>query len=465
MNSSCLNTVSTGRLRYTPEQLAAWTGGAWTRRPEKFLCGCTQDTRRLKPGDVYVAIRGEHFDGHDFIGHASGIGAAAALVNADCSGLETSAIPCLVVPDTRKALQGMAAAYRRTWTGKVVGVTGSVGKTTCKELIADILQTAGPTSRTQGNYNNEIGLPLSLLNAGNQDACGVFEVGMSHPGEIAKLSRWLKPDVGVLTPVGLAHAASFEDVSAIQREKSALLAEVSPEGFCVLNADLPGLDGFIERSAALPVTVALEGGADWTGEWRGREWTVLLNHEEILSCQPIVQAPFMARNILTAVAVAYHLGVRPDWMVEVLNRFTPPGLRWKRETWKERNLILDCYNANPLSMQAALEALKQTPTEGSRWAVLGDMLELGPEEESLHRDVGIKAARLGLHVLGVGLRGQWIAEAALEAGATAAAATDVDQAVRWLDERVREGDVCLFKASRGAKLEVLVECWKKEKRS
>jgi len=448
--------------KWSPEQLAAWTYGFWTSLPSQGVSGVTQDTRNLSEGDLYVALRGHNFDGHHFLSSAFESGASAALVDVAWVKEHGCDFPCLVVPDTHQALTQLAQNYRSSWSSKVIGVTGSVGKTTVKELIAQMLATQGRVCLTPGNYNNDIGVPLSILGATGKEDFGVFEIAMNQPGEIGPLTDLVHPRVGVVTPVGSAHVGQFEDEEAVASEKAALVERVDRNGFCVLSADLPWFDLLSSKSAAPVVTVALEGEANWTGRWTDEGFEIRLEDNPVLTCSLPVRAEFMARNVLLATAVACRLGVGVKEMKQAIESFQAPGMRWAQSSIRGIEWINDSYNANPLSMQAALEALDRLSVPGKKWAVLGGMRELGDHEQRAHEELGASLLHYPNHCVAVGACANWIVEGALSAGVPAHRIHLADchaDAVALLRDLVNEGDAVLLKASRAERLEQILDQW------
>ena len=233
---------------FEADQLAAWTGGRWTRTPAAAVRSVRHDSSEAGPGVLFLALRGANTDGHRYVDHAFARGAAGAVVEEAFAAGRPDAGPLLVVGDTRRALGDLARGHRARMTGRVVGVTGSVGKTTVKDMAAAVLAAAGPVARTRGNFNNDIGLPLSLLDADPAAAHGVFEIGMNHPGELAALCALLRPAWGLMARVGPVHLEFFADEAAIAGEKATLLRALPADGLAVLAADEPWLGLF--RAAA-----------------------------------------------------------------------------------------------------------------------------------------------------------------------------------------------------------------------
>lgn len=422
--------------------------------------GIANNGRELPRGALYVAIRGERFDGHDFVEQAAACGAAAAMVRQDWPG--KTSLPLLRVADTRIALADAAAGYRRTWRGCVAGVTGSVGKTTTKEFIACLFRAAGTAAATAGNLNNDLGLPLSLLAAPRDVQRGVFELGSNHPGEIAALARVLRPDCAVLTAVGPVHIEHFGSVEAIADEKAALLRAVPAGGFVVLDADGAHFDYLRRQTRARVVTVSLErDDADYSGsvanEWEG---TVEVRSRATGRSQLLISGlagRHQAANLLLAVALACEAGVPWERLQDGLQGMRQMPMRWQKISANGVQVINDAYNANLPGMLAALRTFAALPGAARRVVVLGDMLELGAFEEPLHREVGRAVASGPWQALVcVGKRAGWIADEAVAAGYPAGrvwryadAATASVSTAEW----ARPGDTVLLKASRGIGLE------------
>ena len=324
----------------------------------------TFDSREVKPGMGFVALKGEKSDGHDYIPQAKQAGAVEII-----DGLEE--------------LQRRAHEYRRSLKAKVIGVTGSAGKTTTKELLKAFLSTAGKTYATEGNFNNHIGLPLTILNCPEDADFLVVEMGTNHPGEIAALCAIAEPDAGLITNVGTAHLEFFRTQDGIAAEKGVLGASVRE--FFVIGADnvrLEALKGMCRGEA-----VVAETAQAWMRE----------------ALEGVLPGAHNVANACIAYAVAERFGVTREKAVAALRDFALPGARWRKvEKWGA-TFIDDTYNANPDSMIAALDAFVATPCAGRRIAVLGDMFELGADSAALHRKVFDHAMRLGIPlVIGVG---------------------------------------------------------------
>lgn len=454
--------------RFNPDDLAEWCSGAWTGRSPHAITGFCQDTRLLKPGDLYVAIRGDRHDGHHFVNDAMDRGASGALVSREfAESGKAPDVPMLAVADTRLALLDLGAAWRARLPGSVGGVTGSVGKTTVKEMTAGILAASGPTARTLGNWNNDIGLPLSLLTMTPQDRFGVFEAGINHVGEMKQLCAVLQPQWAIITTIGVAHLEFFGSLEKIAEEKSVLAARVPEGGFVTLSADEPWHDYLRGRIRARAVTVSLDAaaGADFTAECRGRIARII-EREGNKSCECEMPLPgdYMVRNALLAVAAARQLGVSLEDAAAQIAAYKPLKLRWNRIESSGVIFINDAYNANPVSMLASIRTLDVESCEGRKWAVLGDMGELGPAGPEEHRRTGAALAKTGIErLVTVGPLAAEIACGAMGAGfpssrtVVCASLEDAADALHG----AAAGDMILLKASRAVHLEDIIDLFNK----
>ena len=382
--------------------------------------GATLDSRRVKPGMLFVAVKGEKVDGRDFIPQALAAGAAGIV-------------------EGRDGLAAAAREYRSSLKAKTIGVTGSAGKTTVKEMIAAFLRQGGfRVHATEGNFNNDLGLPLTILNCPRDADFLVLEMGTNHPGEIAGLVDVAKPDVGAISSIGTAHIEFFGTQDGIADEKGVLFARLPRDGFAVLGADNCRLERLRAMSAA-PVVVA--DPRDETG----------VRLAAALSTR--LPGAHNAANARIAAAVAAGFGVGTEACVAALeDGFALPGDRWRVETVGGVVRVNDCYNANPTAMAASLKTFAAMPCEGRRIAVLGDMLELGERAEELHAEIGRLARSLPLDlVVAVGRLASAIANE-MPPG-RAEAVPDVPAARKLLEGRLRPGDAVLLKASRSMALE------------
>ncbi len=444
---------------YSAEELARWCGGVWHGDVPDRVTGITQDTRKLLPGELYVAIRGDVHDGHRFLIAALEGGASGALIDSVGVRDVPVGLPYLVVPDTVDALAGLARGYRRALGMRVVGITGSVGKTTVKDLLASMLSAAWPTARTLGNWNNQIGLPLSVLASDRDSRAGVFEMGMNVPGEIAFLAEIAEPVFAVMTPIGPVHMEAFGTERAIAEEKAELLAALPEDGHAVVWQEEPHI-GLFRRRATVPLTtVSLGSGADYNvapvngADVRVREGRS--GESMVLPCP--LPGEHNRLNIVLAVAAARLLGVGWSDIEAGLSAFKPAPMRWERIHVGGANVVNDAYNANPMSMTAALRLFSEEPCLGKRWLVLGGMFELGEMTDNAHERLGQEVADgpwSGL--VTVGRLGAQIAAGARDAGFAAARITEVstpEAAADVLAGYLEHGDGVLLKASRGVHLE------------
>lgn len=383
----------------TWEEVASAVGAA-ASGPSLTIRGVATDTRSLAPGALFVALRGQRFDGHAFLAEAATRGAVAALTERP---REPGWPPCLVVPDTRRALGQLAGYWRRRMGVPVIAVTGSNGKTSVKELTARIMAATGPGIATQGNLNNDIGLPLTLLRLGHHDRYAVVEIGMNRPGEIAALGAIAHPDVAIVTNAGAAHLAGLGTVQAVAAEKGSLYSSLPPAGVAVINAD-DAYAGYWRTLAPGPVlTFGLGSSADVSAQFVTDPEGSDLHITAPAWDEPLrVRLPLLGAhnvvNALAATAAALALGASAEAVAQGLAGAVPVAGRLQSTraaggAW----LIDDSYNANPDSARAALAVLAALP--GERWFVLGDMAELGVQAPSLHADFGAACRRAGIEHL------------------------------------------------------------------
>ena len=450
----------------SPADAARWTRGTWTSLPRAPLAGVSTDSRAIAPGSLFIALRGATFDGHAFVDKAFEAGAAAALVRRDWSGGSGSGVPraLLLVNDPNAALSDLARGWRLASRATVVGVTGSAGKTTVKEMTATLLSALGETAKTPGNFNNEIGLPLSLLSMTPDARFGVFEAGISHPGEMPPLADTLRPDLAIVSCIAPVHLEAFGKLEAIADEKAGLLRALPPDGTAVLPLDDPQFPLLRDACPCRVVTVALsDPAADYSAcdvdAATGSFTAVARDGSAPLRVETGMPGAHNVRNALLAIAAARALGVPWDAIAPAFRGVRRPPMRWQVSDLGGATLVNDAYNANPLSMEKALETFAAIPVLGRRFAVLGDMLELGaPDEADLHRRVGRAAASVSLDGLWlVGERAcQWIREGALAAGMPAAritACASCEEAAERVHAFLHPADALLLKASRGLRLE------------
>jgi UDP-N-acetylmuramoyl-tripeptide--D-alanyl-D-alanine ligase len=422
------------------------------------VAGASIDTRTLEEGELFVPLPGGSTDGHRFLAQAFARGAAAALCARDqyaaFEGHEPG--PLVVVDDVTAALQRIAARYRAGWPGPLYGVTGSVGKTTTKDLVAAVLATRGPTLKTEGNLNNHWGVPLTLLALKGEHLAAVVEMGTNHPGEIAALAAIARPNRAVITGAGSAHLEHFGSLDAIAREKAALGLALAPGDTLFVSAESPGLLAALEGARARRVTYGFARGADvrpQSAEPRGEGTHVVVAGFPAFTLA--IPGRHQVANALAAVAVAREAGLDPALAARAIEAYRPTQGRMEVKRAHGATLLVDCYNANPESAAAALETLATWPGATRRIALLGDMLELGPTAAELHRATGARAR--DAEVWALGAHAEDYAAGARKARATARVFASVAEAAAALREALGPGVVVLLKASRGARLERVLE--------
>jgi UDP-N-acetylmuramoyl-tripeptide--D-alanyl-D-alanine ligase len=447
--------------------VAAMGGTLLARGSAPSIAGVSIDSRAIAPGQAFFALRGEHHDGHDHLAQAAAAGAALLVVDAPAPADLPGAASVVRVGDTRRALGALGHAWRRKVSPRVVAITGSVGKTTTKELARAVVSRLGPTHSTAGNFNNDIGLPLTLLALGRGTRHLVVELGMNAPGEIAYLAGLCVPDIGLVTCIAPVHLEGLGSLEGIAAAKGELLAALGPAGFAIV----PGNEPLLAPHLSSPPDRVLRFGEGADDEVRlasatplgarGSDVRLVLRGREEISFRLALPGRHNARNAAAAAAVGLALDVPPAEIAAALAE--PPSLAHRSITLSLGGLEVfdDCYNANPVAMRAALDAVVGLAGGREVVAVLGEMRELGPGSEGYHLDLGRYTAGLGLAALiTVGPAAATVARGALEAGldpARVVAAADVEEATRALLERARPGAWVLVKASRGAHLEGIIE--------
>jgi len=419
------------------------------------------DSRTIKSGELFVALHGENFDAHDFVEAAAKSGAAGALVNRNWKGHVPRNFALLRAIDTLQAYQQIAANYRRSLALKVLAITGSNGKTSTKDFAASVLARKFRVTKTEGNFNNHVGLPRTILEAVSEDEVAVWEIGMNHPGEIAELSKIAAPDAAIITNIGVAHIEFMGSREAIAREKSALAEAVAPQGTVILNADDPFSKGIAARIRAKVVFAGTTGGTVRASEIRqsadGSEFTILEGAHRCRAQLPVAGL-HMVQNALLAVAAGRAFGLSIEECGAGLAAASLTRARLQIKQIGGVHFLDDSYNANPDSMKAALRTLIELDAEGKRIAVLGEMRELGAESERGHREIGETAASLAVdQLITIGDMAERIAEGARAAGLkNVSSVSSTRDAADLLGQIATPGDLVLIKGSRAAKTEEVI---------
>jgi UDP-N-acetylmuramoyl-tripeptide--D-alanyl-D-alanine ligase len=451
-------------MKFSLEFAARATRARFSGPRDASVSFSSTDTRTLEPGALFFALRGPSHDGHDFVNAAFERGAVAAVVDREIP----AAGPLLIVDDTLSALQWLAAAARGLWQRpgrRVVAITGSAGKTMTKDAVAAVLSTDYPAGKTSGNYNNHIGVPLSILNLPEDSEIAVLEIGMNHAGEIRQLASIARPDTAIVTNVGTAHIENFDSIEGVALAKRELVEALPADGIAILNADdarvrlyacvhpgrtiLYGESPDAEIRAVDPVFS--DAGCQFTVPGAGRFTCPLPTRGGLLTA-------------LAGLAAAHSFGMdlsRPA-VRDAIARLQPPKMRLQRIEHGGMVIWDDCYNSNPEAARMMLDLLVSTPA-ARHIAVLGEMLELGRWSEELHRGVGVHAAKCNISVL-VGIRGAacHLVDAARGAGLATGAAFFFEQpseAGLFLKPMARPGDALLFKGSRGTRVELALEAF------
>jgi len=426
--------------------------------------GYSIDSRTVQPGDLFFAVKGERLDGHDFVHQALERGAVSAVVRKDQLARFSVKTCLLAVDDTLVALQTLATAMRRLWGKPVVGITGSVGKTTTKEAIAHVLSSHYKVLKSEGNLNNHFGLPLMLLKLQPEHEIAVIEMGMSHAGEIAALAKIAQPETGVVTVVAPVHLEFFDSIAGIARAKYELIESLPASGTAVLNADDQYVSQFGRDFKGKVVLYGTRVPADVRGEniksggSEGSEFDVVVEGRREHAVLPLVGVHNIS-NALAAVAVSLDRGIKLSDAVATLATLKPADKRGQVVQVGNIRVINDCYNSNPKALEAMVEALAAMPAK-RRIVVAGEMLELGPAGESMHKSAGQHIAEKKLDML-LGVRGlaQSLVDGAKAKGMRAEFVATAEEAGEWLAREARDGDVVLLKASRGVKLEKALQKW------
>jgi len=444
---------------------AACAGEQLNGSPDELVQRVCTDSRRIQQGDLFIALPGEKFDGHNFVEEVIRKGALGVLVRRDRAPLSANGCAVIAVQDTKLALGQFAARYRQDFALPIVAIGGSNGKTTTKELVASVLRQRLPSVWSEASFNNDIGVPLTLLKLEKWHEAAVLEVGTNHPGELAPLVRMIQPNYGVITSVGREHLEFFGDVDGVAQEEGTLAELLPAAGKLFISGDSPWTRRIIERTRAAVVRVGFSDANDWrvqspkvdeggttfwmqapkvdfSGEYRIN----LLGRHQVL-------------NAAYAIALGAEMGLSQAEIERGLLECKPAKLRMQMWELNGVRVLDDCYNANADSMIAALQTLQELPCKGRRVAVLGDMAEQGAHSEAAHDEVGRRAAELGIgQLFAVGKMAPVVARAAKDAGLTRVMEfSDVDTAAGAVKSFMKNGDLILLKASRSMRLERISE--------
>jgi UDP-N-acetylmuramoyl-tripeptide--D-alanyl-D-alanine ligase len=416
------------------------------------VTGWSIDTRSLNPGDLFFAIKGEQHDGHDFLAAAFERGAVAAVISEPVN----AGGPTLRVADTAQALQQLGHWARKRWAKRIVAVTGSAGKTTTKDVIAQLLAVRINVGKSAGNLNNHLGLPLSLLRLPEDTEVAVMELGMNHAGEIRFLASLAEPQIGVVTNVGYAHIESFDSIEGIALAKRELIDSLPVEGTAILNADDARVIEFRTAHRGRTITYGFSGKADIRAENVSLGPEVASFTVNGVRLHSRLAGRHGIANILAGIATACAFGIEVREVAEAIAGVKPGRMRGERHAWQGTTVLDDSYNSNPDAARAMVDVLRDEPGV-RRIAVLGEMLELGSWSEALHRSVGEYAASLGIDlVIGVKGTAKLLVEGARQNGIGSNKAIffeNPEEAGAFLREIVTPGDVILFKGSRGTHVE------------
>jgi UDP-N-acetylmuramoyl-tripeptide--D-alanyl-D-alanine ligase len=436
---------------------------------ENNVCGISTDSRKVEKGSMFIALRGENFDGHDFVHKAVENGAASVIISdealLDLDKVDKS-VSIIRASDTLQALGDLAHNYRQRFSLPVIGLTGSSGKTTTKEMMATIIGQKKTILKTEGNLNNLIGLPQTIFRLKAEHELAILEMGTNTRGEIKRLTRIAEPTIGLITNIGPAHLAGFGSVDVVAQEKGDLFLNMSPAGIAVVNLDDEAVKIVDERWNGRRINFSMSPNADVTVNdiekkgARGMRFNLVIDGASQKAEMKIVGIHHVY-NAMAAAACAWAAGIGPEIIKEGLSAFSPVGGRM--EMIKLQNgayVIDDSYNANPVSVRAALMTLKDLKNSHSGYVFLGDMLELGDEAEEMHRKIGMLLGTIGVNA--VFLQGEYsatTAAAARDGGLSQEnifIVQDSKEGIAYLKKNLKKGDWVLVKGSRRMKMEMIV---------
>lgn len=443
------------------QRLADLSGGRLSQGdPQTMVSAVSTDTRSIPQGALFVALVGDRFDGHDFLTDAVTSGARALMVSRSLADISLpNDTPVIQVADTLTGLQELARGYRREeLTAKAVVITGSNGKTSTKDMIRGVLGSRHRIAATQGNLNNHIGLPLSILRTEADDAFAIWEIGMNHPGEIAPLAAIASPDLAVITNIGTAHIGNMGSRAAIAQEKGALAEALGPEGVLVLNANDDFSSTISQRTSGRVVTAGIDAGdiqaTDLQMQEDGITFT-LRSETKATSVRLPVPGVHMVSNATLAAAVGQECGLSLDEIGHALSTVSLTPGRLQTLHHGGVRLINDAYNANPDSMRASLTTVGAMEVAGRKFAVLGGMGELGSESDRAHREIGEVAVAQGFdHICSVNEEARGFTDQLVTASGQAAHHFhDHEEAAAFLKQHAKPGDLVLLKGSRAAAMD------------
>lgn len=445
---------------FSTEEIARVTGGELVGGDIRVNSVST-DTRTLQNGSLFIAIKGERYDGNDYIKQAAATGAVAAVSDVDPGSVKTS-IPIIYVHNSRTAQLALAAYFRDKFSIKVCGVTGSVGKTSTKDMIYAVLSTKFKTLRTEGNFNNEIGLPRTIFELNDSIEAAVIEMGMSGRGEITELSKTARPDCAVITNIGFCHIENLKTRENILAAKLEILDGMSDTAPLIVYGD----DEYLGRLTSDDIggrRLITFGASDKcdvyadniTQKDGGERFTLHYKGKEYAARVPIV-GEHQILNALAAFCVGIEYGLAPEEIVPAFERYEPSGMRQRIEQRGDMRVILDCYNASPTSMRSSLNVLKKMENNGRRIAVLGDMLELGEKSKEMHTALAELADCADLFFL-YGREMRYCAKAMRDKEIPVFHSESKEELTTNLLENVKSGDLILFKGSRGMAMEEIAD--------
>ncbi len=446
------------------ELLASVSGTIHQGSEDALIESVSTDTRNIGSRCAFFALKGDRFDAHDFLDKAVEGGAEVLVVSRIPEGVVFGEATVIVVKDTLTALQQFAAWYRRSLDIQVIGITGSNGKTSTKDFTKSVIGEKFKVSATVGNFNNHIGLPLSILaTEGEHEVC-IWEMGMSNPGEIAPLCSIAHPDIGIITNIGTAHIEFMGSVEAIAEEKGELAKCLSADGTLILSAACDYIDYFNARTKAKTLIVGNGRGAVRADNLimtaLGSEFDLIIQDEERVRVNLPVVGRHMVANALLAGGAGHALGMSAVEIAAGLNKTTLTSGRLRAFEVDGVTIFDDTYNANPESVTAAIDTLTELNEPGlvvgKKYVVLGHMAELGDHADVAHREIGELAARREIFTVSVGEEAPGITDGAVSAGGEAKHFNDRDEAAKWLQSTCASGDVVLFKGSRSAGMEKIM---------